>query len=50
MNKVTKIILGLLGLSVIGIMTFYIVTKDKTSNSHKKAITKPKLDTVEMRM
>jgi hypothetical protein len=46
MNKITKIILGLVGLSVIGIMTFYIVTKDKTSKSHKKAITNPTLDTV----
>ena len=46
MNQVTKIILLLTGLSVIGIMTFYILTNDKTSNSHKKAITNPKLDTV----
>ena len=38
MNQVTKIILRLVGLSVIRIMTFYIVTKDKTSKSHKKPL------------
>lgn len=46
MNQVTKIILLLTGLSAIGIMTFYILTNDKTSKSHKKAITNPNKDTV----
>lgn len=46
MNQVTKIILVLFGLSVIGIMTFYIVTNDKTSKSHIKAITNPNKDTI----
>ena len=46
MNKITKFILGLIGLSVIGIVTYYIVTNDKNSKGLKKTITNPNKDTV----
>ncbi len=46
MNKITRFILGLIGLSVIGIVTYYIVTNDKNSKGFKKAITNPNKDTV----
>ncbi len=46
MKQITKIIIGLLGLTVIGIVTYYIVSNDRKSNVIEKPITNPEQDTL----
>jgi len=47
MKSITKIIIGLLGIEVIGLLTYYIVKKEKTPYViEKKPITNPSHDTV----
>ncbi len=46
MNTITKIILGLLGIAVIGLLSYYVVTKDKNSAIAETPITNPDQDTV----
>ena len=46
MNSITKIILGLSGLLIIGLITFYIVSDNKKPTVTEKPVTTPTLDTI----
>lgn len=46
MKPITKIIIGLLGVAVIGLLTYYIVIKEKNTNVIENSITNPDQDTV----
>ena len=46
MKSITKIIIGLLGITAIGLVTFYVVTKERNVDVDKKGITNPSQETV----
>ncbi len=46
MKSITKIIIGLVGIAAIGLLTYYVVTKEKNIGVIKKPITNPNQDTV----
>lgn len=46
MNSITKIIIGLLGIIAVGLLTYYIVSKENNKTIIEKPITNPNLDTV----
>jgi hypothetical protein len=46
MKSITKIIIGLLGMTVIGLVTYYVVSTGKDLSVNKKPITNPDQDTV----
>ena len=46
MKSITKIIIGLLGITAIGLLTYYVVTKEKNISVNEKPITNPEKDTV----
>jgi len=46
MKQITKIIIALLGLTVISIVTYYIVSNNRKSNVIEKPITNPEQDTL----
>jgi hypothetical protein len=46
MNPIAKIIIGLVGIGTIGLVTYYVVMKDKVSIVTEQPITNPEQDTV----
>lgn len=48
MNPITKIIIGIVGIATIGLVTYYIVTKDEGPYGVEQPITNPEQDTVAM--
>ena len=46
MKSITKIIIGLVGIAAIGLLTYYVVTKEKNRGVIEKHITKPDQYTV----
>ena len=46
MKSITKIIIGLVGIAAIGLLTYYVVTKEKNIGLIEKPITNPDQDTV----
>ncbi len=46
MKSITKIIIGLVGITAIGLLTYYVVTKEKNIVVNEKPITNPDQDTV----
>jgi|TARA_B110001469_G_C9638367_1_gene320476 hypothetical protein len=46
MKSITKIIIGLIGFTAIGLLTYYAVTKEKNIDVIEKTITNPDQDTV----
>ena len=46
MKSITKIIIGLVGIAAIGLLTYYVVTKEKNIGVIEKPITNPDQDTV----
>lgn len=46
MKSITKIIIGLLGITAIGLLTYYVVTEEKNTSVNEKPITNPDQDTV----
>jgi hypothetical protein len=46
MNSITKIIIGILGSGAIGLLTYYIVTKDNKTEVNKQLISSPCQDTI----
>ena len=46
MKSITKIIIGLVGILAIGLLTYYVVTKEKNLSVNEKPITNPDQDTV----
>lgn len=48
MNPITKIIIGIVGIGTIGLVTYYIVTKDEGPHGVEQPITNPEQDTVAM--
>tara|TARA_B100000768_G_C11196224_1_gene339616 strand:- start:166 stop:723 length:558 start_codon:yes stop_codon:yes gene_type:complete len=46
MKSITKIIIGLLSITAIGLITYYVVTKEKNIDTIEKTITNPEQDTV----
>lgn len=46
MKSITKIIIALVGIAAIGLLTYYIVTKEKKAIVKEKSITNPEQDTV----
>lgn len=46
MKSITKIINGLVGFIAVGLLTYYVVTKDKNMDQIEKPITSPDQDTV----
>lgn len=46
MKSITKIINGLIGIIAVGLLTYYVVTKDKNMDQIEKPITSPDQDTV----
>lgn len=46
MKSITKIIIGLVGILAIGLLTYYVVTKEKNISVNEKPITNPDQDTV----
>lgn len=46
MNQITKIIIGLIGISITGITTYYIVSDNNKSTGREKVISNPDKDTV----
>ena len=46
MKQIIKIIIGLLGVAVIGLVTYYVITNETNSKVLERAITNPEQDTV----
>ena len=46
MKSITKIIIGLVGIAAIGLLTYYVVTKENNIGVNKKPITNPDQDIV----
>ena len=46
MKSITKIIIGLVGITAIGLLTYYVVTKEKNISVNEKPITNPEKDDV----
>ena len=46
MKSITKIIIGLVGIAAIGLLTYYVVTKEKNIGLIEKPITNPEQDNV----
>jgi hypothetical protein len=46
MKSITKIIIGLVGIAAIGLLTYYVVIKEKNIGVIEKPITNPDQDTV----
>ena len=46
MNSITKIIIGIVGLALIGLITYYVVTNEKNTVTIEKPITNPSRDTI----
>jgi 6-pyruvoyl-tetrahydropterin synthase len=46
MKSITKIIIGLVGIAAIGLLTYYVVTKEKNIAVIEKPVTNPDKDTV----
>jgi hypothetical protein len=46
MHPITKLIIGIVGIGTIGLVTYYIVTKDQDSIVTEQPITNPQQDTV----
>jgi len=46
MKSITRIIIGLVGIGLIGLITYYVVTKEKNPVVNEKPIINPEQDTV----
>ena len=46
MKSITKIIIGILGIAAIGLVTYFVISKEKNPSVTEKKITSPDKDTV----